>query len=273
VVTASVTILASRRHYEERAEDRHVVADGVRSSVLSERRDVIVSLPASYQGATARRYPVLYVLDGASQTGHTAESARLMARIGVMPEIIVVGVPSSGEDRARDYTPPYMRADAERKDAPMGEADRFLRFMEKELIPHIERRYRTTSQRMLAGNSRGGLFVMYSLLERPDLFSARFAFSPALWRDDDRMITELARSLRERSVTPEFLYLSLGDGENAKMTRAFLKAVEVMRTAAPEALRWRADVMRDAEHGNNAVLSTPVALRECFRSEVRQPGE
>jgi predicted alpha/beta superfamily hydrolase len=272
-VTAAVTSIALRHHYEDPAEDRHLVADAVRSRVLSEQRDLIVSLPASYQRATTRRYPVLYVLDGSSHAEHTAGSARLMARIGVMPEIIVVGVPSSGENRARDYTPPYMRADAERKDGPMGEADRFLRFMETELIPHIEQRYRTTSQRMLAGNSRGGLFVVYSLLERPNLFSARFAFSPALWRDDDRVITELARSLRERSVTPAFLYLSLGDGENAKMTRAFRKAVEVMRTSAPAALRWRADVTSDADHGNNAVLSTPVALRECFRSEVRQPGE
>jgi len=227
------------------------VAGVIQSTVLSERRDLIVSLPESYRRETARRYPVLYVLDGSSHTAHTAESARLLARIGVMPEIIVVGIPSSSENRERDYTPPYMH----------GGADRFLRFLEGELIPHVEKTYRATSTRMLAGHSRGGLFVMYSLLERPELFSARFAFSPALWRDDDRIIAELAKSLKTQPAAPTFLYLSLGDGENEKMTRAFHKAVEVMRGAS---LRWRADITRGANHSNNAVLSTPVALHEYY---------
>jgi len=117
---------------------------------------------------------------------------------------------------------------------------------------------------MLAGHSRGGLFVMYSLIERPDLFSARFAYSPALWRDDDRIIVELAK-LKPPTATPGFLYLSLGDGENEKMTRAFRKTVGVMGTSAPPTLRWRADITRGANHQNNAVLSTPVALHEYFR--------
>lgn len=266
VVTAVVTTIVVNNQYEQSPDDRHMVAAVVRSSVLSEQRDLMVSLPESYQRDPTRRYPVLYVLDGSSHTTPTAESARLMARIGVTPEIIVVGLCASSENRARDYTPPYMRADADEKNGPPGEANQFLRFLETELIPYIEQRYRTTSTRMLAGNSRGGLFVMYSLLERPDLFSARFAFSPALWRDDDRIVTELARSLKARAVTPTFLYLSLGDGENAKMTRAFRKAVAVVRMSASPVFRWRADITRGADHGDNAVLSTPVALREYFKA-------
>jgi predicted alpha/beta superfamily hydrolase len=265
VVTAVLTTIAVKRHYEQTDTDPHRAAAVVRSTVLSEQRGLIVSLPESYQREPTRHYPVLYVLDGSSHTTPTAESARLLARIGVMPEIIVIGIPSSSENRARDYTPPYMRADAEEKNGPEGQADRFLRFIETELIPHVDRAYRTTSTRMLAGSSRGGLFVMYSLLQRPDLFSARFAYSPALWRDDDRIVTELARSLKKRAVTPTFLYLSLGDGENAKMTRAFRKTVEVVRTSASPVFRWRADLTRGADHGDNAVLSTPVALREYFR--------
>ena len=261
VACVVMAILVARRD-QSAPDDPHQVADGVRSRVLDEQRDVTVSLPESYRREPVRRYPVLYVLDGSSQTAPTAESARLLARIGVMPEIIVVGIPSSRENRARDYTPPYMHADDK---GPAGEADRFLRFLERELIPHIDQRYRTDSTRMLAGNSRGGLFVVYSVLERPDLFSARFAFSPALWRDDERVITELARSLRARTGRPTFLYLSLGDGENEKMTHAFRKTVGVLRASAPPALDWHADITRGATHGDNAALSTPVALSMVYR--------
>jgi predicted alpha/beta superfamily hydrolase len=253
-LTALLTAIIVKRQFEE-PDDPHVTAAVVQSSILAERRDLIVSLPESYQRETARRYPVLYVLDGSSHATHTAASARLLARIGVMPEIIVVGIPSSRENRDRDYTPPTMH----------GGADRFLHFLEGELIPHVERTYRATSIRMLAGNSRGGLFVMYSLIARPDLFSARFAYSPALCRDDDRIIAELAKALKTRTAAPGFLYLSLGDGENEKMTRAFRKAVGVIQASAPPTLRWRADITRGANHQNNAVLSTPVALHEAYR--------
>ena len=264
-VTAVLTTIIVRGQYEQPAGDRHVVEGVVWSSVLAEQREVIINLPESYQRDAARRYPALYVLDGWSQATHTAESARLLARIGVMPEIIVVGIPASDENRSRDYTPPYMRAGADEGNGPAGEANRFLQFLETELISHVEKTYRTTSTRMLAGNSRGGLFVMYSLLERPDLFSARFAFSPALWRDDDRIVVELGRSLKAAAVTPTFLYLSLGDGENEKMTRAFRKAVEVVRASGYPVIRCRVDITRGANHGDNAVLSTPVALHEYYR--------
>jgi predicted alpha/beta superfamily hydrolase len=266
VVTAVVTRIVVAHQYEESGADPHSATIHLQSAVLAEARDVIVSLPVSYPRDPSRRYPVLYVLDGSSQATHTAESARLLARIGVMPEILVIGIPSSTENRARDYTPPYMRVDAEDEKAPMGEANRFLRFIETELIPHVDRQYRTTSMRILAGNSRGGVFVVYSLLEKPDLFVARFAFSPALWRDDDRLVKELAKSLRSRAIPPTSLYLSLGDGENEKMTRAFRKAEQVLQTSASPLMRWRSDTTRGARHSDNAVLSTPVALHECFRA-------
>ena len=53
------------------------------SSLLGEQRTYAVHLPDSYLRAPAKRYPVLYVLDGTSQSMHTAASAALMAFSGV----------------------------------------------------------------------------------------------------------------------------------------------------------------------------------------------
>ena len=66
-------------------------------------REYFVHLPAAYD--PAKPYPVLYVLDGRSQTAHTAESASLLARVGAIPPVIVVGI-AGGDTRDRDYTPP-----------------------------------------------------------------------------------------------------------------------------------------------------------------------
>ena len=43
--------------------------------------------------------------------------------------------------------------------------------------------------------------VVYSLLAAPDLFDARFAFSPALWRDGDEIVRRLDRSLGASPAT------------------------------------------------------------------------
>lgn len=235
------------------------------SDSLGENREFLVHLPESYSRKPNRRYPVMYVLDGSSEDIHTAASAALMARIGVIPELLVVGIPNvSGEGRQRDYTPPGMRQDIDEAKSPEGKADRFLAFLKGELIPHVESAYRTGEPRMLAGNSRGGLFVVYSLIADPTLFAARFAHSPALWRDEDALVVQLEKFLSSKPDLDGFLYLSLGGEENEKMTKTFKRTVAVLEAQAPPFLKWHADFTPGANHGTNAELATPVGLKLFF---------
>ncbi|MEW6735183.1 MAG: alpha/beta hydrolase-fold protein, partial [Acidobacteriota bacterium] len=265
VVTAVTTYSASRYIFEQPTFDSNVVVNRLSSSVLGEEREFLVHLPESYSRESSQRYPVLYVLDGSSEDIHTAKSAALMARIDVMPEIIIVGIPNvSGKGRQRDYTPPGMRQDIDEADSPEGKADQFLSFLKTELIPCIERDYRTDGKRMLAGNSRGGLFVIYSMIAEASLFDARFAHSPALWRDNDAIVGRLEHFLASSPNLHGFLYLSLGDAENDKMTKAFERAAATLKAQSPPSLRWRADLTLGGNHHNNAYLATPVGLHAYF---------
>jgi predicted alpha/beta superfamily hydrolase len=267
-VSAAVTYAVSRYFFERPVLGPGVVVSRLRSEALGEGREFLVHLPASYARDADRRYPVLYVLDGTSQDLHTAESAALMARIGVMPEILVVGIPNvSGKGRQRDYTPPGLRQDVDEADSPGGRADRFLSFLRTELVPRVEREYRTSPPRMLAGHSRGALLVVYSLIAESSLFSARFAHSPALWRDDDALVAQLERCLATSPSLDGFLYLSLGDAENEKMTKSFAHAVSVLEARAPRSFRWRADRTAGANHRSNPVYATPVGLHLFFGGE------
>ena len=210
----------------------------------------------------------MYVLDGVSQSGHTAASASLMARIGLIPPMIVVGVPSiDGDTRNRDYTPPYMRLDTDDAASPNGAADRFLSHLERELIPAVEREYRTTRPRMLAGWSRGALFVIYSQILAPATFDARFAHSPALWRENGLIVDRLEQAFSASAAPEGFLFLSLGDGENEKMTAAFKKAVSMLERSAPPTIRWKPYLSVKGTHDSNPRLSTPVGLCAMFNGE------
>src|ERR1043166_4378065 len=170
VLSVSATAFA-RLVLEDEAPVAGALRRTIRSTVLGEDRAYDVHLPEGYSADTTARFPVLYVLDGTSQSGHTVESAAVLARMGVIPRMIVVGISSlDGETRNRDFTPPEMRLDTGRPARPGGAADRFLSFLQTELIGRIERDYRTTRPRMLAGWSLGGLFGVYSELVAPALF-------------------------------------------------------------------------------------------------------
>lgn len=236
------------------------------SAVLGETRELLIHLPESYHREPARRYGVVYVLDGSSLDGPTADAAALLARVGLTPELIVVGLPNvSGPGRQRDYTPPFMRQDLEAGDALMGQADRFLDFVEREVIPAVARDYRTTDERLLSGHSRGGLLVAYALMARPRLFDGFLAHSPALWRDDGIMVSRLAEWLESGASPEAFLYLSIGSDEVSHMMAGFNGLRDALgRHAAKAGLRWRADVTAGADHRSNGPRAAGPGLAAYF---------
>jgi predicted alpha/beta superfamily hydrolase len=260
VLVAAASWLATAYWFGRDIPDPSIQQRTLASSVLGEERAYVVHLPDSYARSPKQRYPVFYVLDGTSQSVHTAATADVMARIGAMPEAIVIGIPS-GDKRNRDYTPPGMRQDSDEANSPDGEADRFLGFLQRELIPQVEREFRTATPRTLVGNSRGGLLVVHAFTTQPALFDAYIAHSPALWRDDSAMVTRLDRFLRGHRDLRGKLFLSLGGDENPKMTTAFRKTIAVLQREAPAGLHWRALTTPGAVHDDNARKATPVALQ------------
>ena len=267
VVSAAATVLALKI-LENEPPGEGAVSATVRSTVLGEDREYSAHLPEGYEADATQRFPVMYVLDGTSQSGHTAVAASLMTRVGLIPPIIVVGVPSiDGDTRNRDYTPPEMRLDTDDAASQKGAADRFLSHLETELIPAVEREYRTARPRMLAGWSRGALFVIYSQIAGPTMFDARFAHSPALWREDSLIVSRLEQALSKSAVSEGFLFLSLGDAENDKMTAAFRNTVGMLERSAPRTIRWRAYWSGGGTHDSNPRLSTPVGLCAMFNVE------
>jgi len=129
----------------------------IKSTILSEDRKVFVHLPASYN-TSGNAYPVLYLLDGtpAFLLEMIAFTTRLRNDRNA-PEMIIVAIENT--DRNRDMMPVVA------KDLPgPPRAEAFLGFLEKELIPDIEKAYRTVEPRILQGKSLSGLFTIYALL-------------------------------------------------------------------------------------------------------------
>ncbi|HKR60426.1 MAG TPA: alpha/beta hydrolase-fold protein [Pyrinomonadaceae bacterium] len=247
---------------ENKPDGDHIIDTNLHSAILNEERRVIIHLPRDYSKDTTRKYSVMYVLDGTSQDQHTADKIAVLSDAGLIPSAIVVGLPNTRGNRERDQTPPYMRRDVNDPNSAFGAADKFLSFVEKELIPFVESNYRTSGYKTLSGNSRGGLFVLYSLLEKPDLFQARFCYSTPVWRFDNLMVNKTAVFLSSSSGLKTFLYLSVGEKETEQMIGGFNKMVETLKKNQKKGFRWVADYTSLAIHQDNALISTSKGLAE-----------
>ena len=183
----------------------------LRSTVLGEEREYWVYLPASYSDSTyaPERYPVLYLLDGEANFHGAAGTVHVMSsgRIGTVqiPEMIVVGILNT--DRTRDFTPTHTTRRPQGEDPSLktsGGADAFLRFLEAELMPHIERTYRTQSYRVIVGHSFGGLLALHAFVARPHLFQGYIAIDPSLFWDEQVVVRRAERASegpgRQRTV-------------------------------------------------------------------------
>lgn len=268
VITAFVSVVVCLILFDSSGLPPGYISHEIKSQILNENREVIVHLPESYN-SSQDNYPVLYVVGGNSLTFRAVRDAGLLGRVGDIPELIIVGIPNiSQKTRQRDLTPPILRQDLDESDSPPGEADKYLSYIKEEVIPMIEKNYRTENKKFIAGNSREGLFVMYTFTSQPEMFDARFVLSPALWRENDKFVGEIKQSLETNNSIDSYLFLSLGSKENEKMTRAFKMTISALDEYTPNNLIWNYHYTQDATHRNNAYLSLPVGLKRYFQQST-----
>jgi pimeloyl-ACP methyl ester carboxylesterase len=236
-----------------------------RSEVLDQDRTILVALPGDYESRPLAAFPVVYVLDGRSQFLHTTATIDVLSRSGRVPAMIVIGI--ANVDRRRDFT-----AIEAREGEPYGGASVFLDFLDTELVPLVERSFRTLPHRTLIGHSLGGLFALHALVTKPDLFRAVIAISPALSSDEVEVdgqpapFTDRAETLfRTRDSLPRFVYMTMSAGE----TRAWIDDLDrfrrVLKRNAPADLEWHLVDMPDDTHGTTVLRSTDDGLRELYR--------
>lgn len=229
------------------------------SDVLKEDREIIIHLSQDYD--PQKKYPVMYMLDGSSDDPVMARAFAVLSAAGHAPATIVVGIPNlSNESRQRDLTPPYLRMDIDEPESPMGEGDRFLLFMETELIPFMEKNYSVSQERLFSGNSRGGLLVMHSLMHKPDLFQARFCFSTPYWRENEIMVSKIGDFLATQDTLNTFVYMSVGDRETDNMKKGFESMRALFKDKAPAGCTWHATITKKADHQSNAKRSSATGI-------------
>jgi hypothetical protein len=209
---------------------------------LGEEREIWVSLPDRY-AETNGAYPVLYMMDADFNfNSGVLGGLRHAARLGEMPDFIVVGIKNT--DRSKDIFPEEITYADGSKDG--GRADRYLDFIRQELVPHVEKGYRTEGQRVLYGTSNTGFTAVYGMLRDPGLADSCIAASATL-----RVETFLAkrdRMIRDFKGGPHRLILVMGERDLPTIISGNGELKEKIDALAPEGLSCRLAVIGSGGH-------------------------
>jgi predicted alpha/beta superfamily hydrolase len=227
------------------------------SSVMSEKREILISLPESYDKNKDRKYPVLYLLDGASHFHQSTGIARWLSEsASQIPDLIIVGVPNT--NRWRDLSPTPAQ-----DGSPQG-AEKFMAFFEQELMPYIDKQYRTAPYQILSGHSMAGMFGLNVLATKPDLFDAFVLMSPWLLSQDPKtsVLTKSIKFIKSKTQLSKFVYVTLGDEPDLRPS--FAELVKAMEQHAPKNFVWKSNVVEGASHMSVVGSSVNDGLQAVF---------
>jgi predicted alpha/beta superfamily hydrolase len=277
----SIAILSCSRHEDGREQTKHDlnfgVIDSIHSDILDENRKIWVYSPPD----TTQQYPLLVLLDGDAHYFSVAGMIHQLSTINgntIYPEMVVVAIPNT--DRTRDLTPYHVTHifgdTAFAKTSGGGE--NFTKFIEKELLPFVDKKYPTSSHRTLVGHSFGGLFVVNTLVHHPGLFTNYLAIDPSLWWDDQKFGADAAKVLTESKFENKSLFVAiantigkgkqLGDVKNdtASSTvhvRSIIKFNDALSTVN-NGLTFSAKYYPDDDHSSVPLAAAYDGLRSFF---------
>jgi predicted alpha/beta superfamily hydrolase len=181
------------------------------SKVLNESRKLIIYTPVQYEYAPNQKFEVIYVFDAQAREVFDMVQATMAFKNNNICPMIVVGVVS--DDRNKDFLPANeFKETAESYQGHLGNAPNFLNFIGNELIPAVDKKYRTLSKRTAVGHSNGGTFISYSFLQKPDLFDAYIAVSPNFGYDKMQFVKRFKDFESKSLSATKFFYMCNAGG-------------------------------------------------------------
>ncbi|APX99087.1 alpha/beta hydrolase [Lacinutrix venerupis] len=222
------------------------------SELLGEAREIKIQLPRSYKSSD-KSYPIIVVLDGDYMFEIVAGNVEYAAYWEDIPEAIVVGV--NQFDKRNDDT-----LYSELNSLPMETGAAFFDFVGQELIPYIEKTYRTEKFKVAVGHGITANFINYYLLKEIPLFNAYVSLSPDMAPDMQAFLTERLPNI----TTKTFYYLATSNND----VKDIQAQTEALNTAIKginnESVLSTFDNFEGPTHYSLPAHAIPKALEDIF---------
>ena len=208
----------------------------IESKLVGERRIINVWTPKNYRNNT-EKFPVLYMADGGIKEDfpHIANTISELIFAKKIPPMILVGIENT--QRRRDLTG-FTEVAKDKDIAPVvGGSEKFRAFIKDELFPEINKRYRTTTEKSIIGESASGLFVMETFFLTPEMFDNYIAFDPSLWWNNHYLVRTAKEHLAKFPTSEKRIWFAGSDAEDVS---PFTKELaDIFKTENKENIKWK----------------------------------
>ena len=224
------------------------------SEALNKTIPLSIHLPKDYASSN-KHYPVLYMM-GSDYRARFAMFASTMDYMGdkLIPPMILIGVdlpegngillPTATE---QDTTIP----------------DGYIHFFENELLPHVANTYRTAPFNVLFGASNSGFFTIYTLLNKPELFSAYLATSPSFHRQLPVMQQQQLKTMLPKAYSEnKSLHITYSDDDFDEIVNLLPAFSTTLNAHKPDNLTYKVGQL--ANQGHVPVMDITLYLLELF---------
>lgn len=220
------------------------------SSRLGEKRELLIHIPDGYH-QSRQQYPVLYLLDGNRHFHHATTAVGILAQEGLVPASIIVGITNNPGTRGRDLS---------------AEPEKFLDFIQHEVIHYMQSHYRTARFKTLFGHSMAGAFALKAFADEPTSFNNYIAASPVLQIYGSEVLAKTSQLFEKQKEFEQSLFLSLTDieGEGAEATDALNQYVKMMKAKSPQSLFWEYHFISSQTHMTTPYLTLFKGLTRVF---------
>jgi predicted alpha/beta superfamily hydrolase len=239
VITTMLLLISSTIAFGQKLEPKERITEPdhtITSKILGRDYQLYISFPKNYSTKDTVSYPVLYVLDGEWVFPIIRGTRAILDSEKELEDLIIVSISDADFTfRYQDYTTSLSTSTDEkvnkRSDVPKGGlisggADKFLTSMKTEIVPFVDKNYKTNSDRGIFGHSFGGLFAAYCLVNSDGYFTRFGISSPALWWDNEKLLNQAVTQFRENKtwdIPQTKVFISVGDKDHSGIVPTMVK--------------------------------------------------
>jgi hypothetical protein len=172
-----------------------------------------------------------------------------------LPEMIVVGIHQNrNNERLDDSEFDYSSG------LPTKSGAAFFEFIGMELLPYIEKKYRTAPFKIIAGHDTTAGFLNFFLYKEVPLFDSYISLSPELAPNMETLIPQQLAKVKR----PIYYYQASATDDIPQLRIPINKLDENIKNSAYTNLNYKYDSFQNASHYSLVLYSVPNALYQIF---------
>jgi len=216
----------------------------IHSNAFNKEKSIQVYLPKNYKSSN-KKYPVLYVLDGKDYFS-TAVAIQTTLRVpDALPEIIVIGINLEW---------------SKRRDIMFNTPEKFLSFLEEDVIAFVDQSFRTSNKRILFGWEASGFYASNILFDKKQLFDGVIATDGA-YSDEETINSFSNFTMPDNKI----LYIANSDRDiyYVASSNEFSKLLDKTK---PKNLTWKYQKFNDEVHESLPYLAMYHGLKYYYHN-------